>query len=142
MFLLRGFSSIARGSWNVTPANDEGWLQDYLDTENGGDLDQTLIKSKSTTANVDKIASCSQTARNSESSILRQHKVFVHASWLAVHSSYFRRLFYSGMTESRTKKVHLKIPESEEKAYLLLLKAICRPEILKTVSTKLWPFCS
>ena len=34
---------------------------------------------------------------HSKKGILRQHKIFVHSSWLAVQSKYFRSLFYSGM---------------------------------------------
>ena len=32
----------------------------------------------------------------SEKGCLRQHKIFVHSSWLSVQSKYFRSLFYSG----------------------------------------------
>ena len=67
---------------------------------------------------------------NTNPQFLRQHKIFVHATWLAVHSSYFRSLFYSGMKESKTTEVHLKIPEFEEKGHLHLLEAIYRPDIL------------
>ena len=38
-----------------------------------------------------------QDSKNSKNGILRQHKIFVHSSWLAVQSKYFRSLFYSGM---------------------------------------------
>ena len=47
------------------------------------------------------LARCSTTTTDKpdsvEESILRQHKIFVHSSWLAVQSKYFRSLFYSGM---------------------------------------------
>ena len=36
-----------------------------------------------------------------EEGILRQHKIFVHSSWLAVQSKYFRSLFYSGMNNDK-----------------------------------------
>ena len=39
----------------------------------------------------------SQDLEVSKKGILRQHKIFVHSSWLAVQSKYFRSLFYSGM---------------------------------------------
>ena len=39
----------------------------------------------------------SQDLEVSKKEILRQHKIFVHSSWLAVQSKYFRSLFYSGM---------------------------------------------
>lgn len=41
----------------------------------------------------------------SEEGILRQHKIFVHSSWLAVQSKYFRSLFYSGIKNNRTYKI-------------------------------------
>ena len=47
------------------------------------------------------LARCSTTQTDKpdslEESILRQHKIFVHSSWLAVQSKYFRSLFYSGL---------------------------------------------
>lgn len=35
-------------------------------------------------------------AELAEKGIIRQHKIYVHSSWLAVQSKYFRSLFYSG----------------------------------------------
>ena len=75
----------------------------------------------------------SQTSSN-PSQVYKQHKIFVHTSWLAVHSEYFRALFYSGMKESTAKEVHMLIPESEEKGHLMMLEAIYRPSILDTIS--------
>lgn len=57
-------------------------------------------------------------------------KLFVHASWLAVHSSYFRSLFYCGMKESRTKEVVMKVYQSELQAHLLLIEAMYKPDVL------------
>ena len=65
---------------------------------------------------------------------MRQHKIFVHSSWLAVQSKYFRSLFYSGMKESNCKEVHVKISESEEDTHLKLLEAIYKADILNTSS--------
>ncbi|XP_028412731.1 kelch-like protein 7 [Dendronephthya gigantea] len=73
-----------------------------------------------------------------ESSILeplRQHKLHVHSFWLAIQSAYFRSLFCSsGMKESREKEVHMKISESEENAYLILLEALYRNDVLNDKS--------
>ena len=65
---------------------------------------------------------------------MRQHKIFVHSSWLAVQSKHFRSLFYSGMKESNCKEVHVKISESEEDTHLRLLEAIYKADILNTSS--------
>ena len=83
----------------------------------------------------DKLQPSSQTSTNlSDSQVLRQHNIFVHTTWLAVHSEYFHSLFYSGMKESTTREVHMKVPESEEKGHLLMLEAVYRPYILDTAS--------
>ena len=68
---------------------------------------------------------------------LRQHKINIHSLWLSVQSTYFRSLLHSsGMKETHDTEVHLKIPESEENAHLLLLQAMYHGEILycKTVN--------
>ena len=61
-----------------------------------GEVSGTLL---STDAN--KVAqgstSSTQDLEHSKKGILRQHKIFVHSSWLAVQSKYFRSLFHSGM---------------------------------------------
>ena len=67
---------------------------------------------------------------NSNAVIVRKHKVFVHATFLAVHSKYFRALFYSGMEETTSNEVHIKVRESEEQSHLRMLEAIYRPYIL------------
>ena len=61
---------------------------------------------------------------------IRQHKFYVHSSWLAVQSSYFRSLFYSGMKESNAKEVHVQILASEEQAHLMLLEAMYKIDVL------------
>ena len=56
---------------------------------------------------------------------LRQHRIHIHTFWLSVQSPYFRSLFYSsGMKENLDKEVHVKVSESEENAYLILLEAM------------------
>ena len=67
---------------------------------------------------------------------LRQHRIHIHTFWLSVQSPYFRSLFYSsGMKENLDKEVHVKVSESEEKAYLILLEAMYCGDVLndKTV---------
>ena len=62
---------------------------------------------------------------------LRQHKICVHSVLLSVQSPYFRSLFYSsGMKETHDAQVHLKIPESEEDAHLILIEAMYRSDVL------------
>jgi hypothetical protein len=70
----------------------------------------------------------------SEEEIIRQHKFYVHSSWLAVQSSYFRSLFFSGMKESSATEVHIKISESEEQAQLMLLEAMYKIGTLDNAS--------
>ncbi|CAB4042159.1 BTB POZ domain-containing POB1 [Paramuricea clavata] len=66
---------------------------------------------------------------------LRQHQIYVHGLWLAVQSPYFRSLLHSsGMKETHDIEVHLKIPESEEKAHLVLLEAMYRSDVLNDKS--------
>ena len=71
---------------------------------------------------------------SSEGKILRQHKFYIHSTWLAVQSSYFRSLFFSGMKESSTKEVHVQISTSEEKAHLMLLEAMYKIDTLDDAS--------
>jgi hypothetical protein len=57
-------------------------------------------------------------------------KLFVHSSWLAVHSSYFRALFYSGMKETHSKEVVMKIQQSELQSHLILIEAMYKLDVL------------
>ena len=66
----------------------------------------------------------------SKGQIIRQHKFCIHSTWLAVQSSYFRSLFFSGMKETNTTEVHVQISESEEQAHLMLLEAMYKIDIL------------
>jgi hypothetical protein len=66
--------------------------------------------------------------------IIRQHKFYVHSVWLAVQSSYFRSLFYSGTKESSTPEVHVQISESEEQVHLMLLEAMYKIDTLDNAS--------
>ena len=66
---------------------------------------------------------------------LRQHRIHVHGLWLAVQSPYFRKLLYSsGMKETHDTEVHLKIPECEENAHLILIEAMYHNDVLNDKS--------
>jgi hypothetical protein len=67
---------------------------------------------------------------HSDAVAIREHKIFVHATFLAIHSKYFRALFYSGLKETNSNEVRIKIRESEEQSHLKMLEAIYRPYIL------------
>ena len=64
------------------------------------------------------------------SSQLNQCKIFVHSFFLAVQSSYFRALFCSGMKESHSKEVTMRVSESELQAHLTLIEAMYRLDVL------------
>ena len=71
----------------------------------------------------------------SEGQIIRQHKFYIHSSWLAVQSSYFRSLFFGGIKESISpKEVHVQTSESEEQAHLMLLEAMYKIDTLDNAS--------
>ena len=70
----------------------------------------------------------------SKEQVIRHHKFYVHSTWLAVQSSYFRSLFYSGMKESNAKEVHIQILASEEQAHLMLLEAMYKIDTLDNAS--------
>ena len=72
--------------------------------------------------------------RDSEDEIIRQHKFYIHSLWLAVQSSYFRSLFFSGMKESSATEVHVQILASEEQAHLMLLEAMYKIDTLDNAS--------
>ena len=78
----------------------------------------------------------SQNLEVSKKRILRQHKIFVHSSWLAVQSKYFRSLFCSGMKESSIKEVHVKVNECDEATHLMLLEAVYKADILNDVTVE------
>ena len=58
-------------------------------------------------------------------------KLFVHSQWLSVQSTYFKALFYSGMKETYSKEVVMKIYEHELEAHLVLIEAMYKPDVLK-----------
>ena len=65
-----------------------------------------------------------------EGNIIRQHQFYIHSTWLAVQSSYFRSLFFCGMKESNAKEVHVQITTNEEQAHLMLLEAMYKIDTL------------
>ena len=66
--------------------------------------------------------------------VLREHRIYVHACWLAVNSSYFRSmLFQSGMRECTSAEFCMKVTEFEEEAFLFLLRSIYDLDVLDTV---------
>ncbi|XP_046861186.1 uncharacterized protein LOC124454418 isoform X2 [Xenia sp. Carnegie-2017] len=102
-----------------TSAQSESTLTDNKETQFGiGDLQSSLK---------DEI---------NDSIIIRQHKIFVHSSWLAVQSNYFRSLFLSDFKQSKSREVHLMVSESEETSHLLMLKAVYNSDILNEASVE------
>ena len=96
--------------------NDNSSLND---TEQIGNSSGILSESNKTTS-----------YPTSEGQIIRQHKFYIHSTWLAVQSSYFRSLFFSGMKETNATDVHVQISESEERAHLMLLEAMYKIDTL------------
>ncbi|XP_046861407.1 kelch-like protein diablo isoform X2 [Xenia sp. Carnegie-2017] len=80
--------------------------------------------------------SMSDSENGTNASIIREHKIFVHSSWLAVQSNYFRSLFFSGMKESKSREVHVMVSESDEKPHLMMLEAIYNLDILNDASVE------
>ena len=61
----------------------------------------------------------------------QERRLFIHSSWLAVQSSYFRALLYSsGMKESSSKEIVLKVAAEELVAHYTLINAMYQPSIL------------
>ena len=61
----------------------------------------------------------------------RERRIFIHSPWLAVQSSYFRALLYSsGMKESLSKQIILKVTEEEFEAHCILIQAMYQPSTL------------
>ena len=70
----------------------------------------------------------SETPNNENKSIVR--KLFVHSQWLSVQSPYFKALFFSGMKETYSKEVVMKIYEHELEAHLALIEAMYKLDVL------------
>ncbi|XP_028395438.1 uncharacterized protein LOC114519497 [Dendronephthya gigantea] len=70
----------------------------------------------------------------SSKKFIRQHQFYIHSSWLALNSSYFRSLLFGGMKESNSTEVHIQITVSEEQAHLMLFEAMYKIDILDKAS--------
>ena len=63
--------------------------------------ESTLTDNKETQTDIgDREFQFNTTENGINDSFIRQHKIFVHSSWLAVQSNYFRSLFFSGICYS------------------------------------------
>ena len=71
-----------------------------------------------------------ETSSHLSNKFIRQHRFYIHSSWLAIQSSYFRSLFFGGMKESNSSEVHIQISTREEEAHLMLLEAMYKIDIL------------
>ncbi|XP_046861184.1 uncharacterized protein LOC124454417 isoform X2 [Xenia sp. Carnegie-2017] len=97
--------------------------------------ESTLRNNKETQFGMGDLQSNSKDEIN-DSTIIRQHKIFVHSSWLAVQSNYFRSFFLSDFKESKSREVHLMVSESEETSHLLMLEAVYNSDILNEASVE------
>ena len=61
---------------------------------------------------------------------LTSNKFFVHSQWLAVQSTYFKALFFSGMKETFSKEVVMKIYKHELQAHSTLIEAMYELDVL------------
>ena len=114
-------------------------MKDQHESENSNDDNDAnpSLNDKEQRENSNEILSESNEATSyptSEGEIIRQHKFYIHSTWLAVQSSYFRSLFFSGMKESSATKVHVQILASEEQAHLMLLEAMYKIDTLDNAS--------
>ena len=57
-------------------------------------------------------------------------KLYVHSQWLSAQSSYFRALFYSGMKETYSEEVVMKVYDHEFEAHLVLIEAMYKLDVL------------
>jgi hypothetical protein len=108
-----------------------------LETANDDSDRNPILNDKEQSGHSNEIASESNEVTSyptNERQIIRQHKFYVHSVWLAVQSSYFRSLFYSGTKESSAPEVHVQISESEEQAHLILLEAMYKIDTLDNAS--------
>ena len=117
--------------------------QDNVDDKNSHSTN--ITKTETTAENVELKASkeillCKKNTGNKICSIAKakiqeteteEQRLFIHSSWLAVQSPYFRALFYSsGMKESLSKEIVLNVAEEELEAHYTLIKAMYQPSIL------------
>ena len=72
-----------------------------------------------------------KTSKTTDGNEFPVRKLYVHSQWLSVLSPYFKALFYSGMKETFSKEVVMKIYECELEAHLVLIEAMYRLDVLK-----------
>ena len=102
------------------------------ETQEGG-KEEKKIAEKEVISNIqrdDIDSNLKSTGKNEDKDPNITTKLFVHSSWLAVHSSYFKAMFSSGMKETHSKEVVMKIYQSEYQAHLTLIEAIYKLDVL------------
>ena len=115
--------------------------KDPIKSEMEGEVNENITDEKCLTSEMEKSEDCtrnetasgecnniSETA--SDKSISKVSKLFVHSQWLSVQSSYFKSLFYSGLKETYSKEVVMKIYERELQAHLTLIEAMYKLDVL------------
>ena len=78
----------------------------------------------------------SETAGDDENKSILS-KLFIHSQWLSVQSPYFKALFYSGMKETYSKEVVMKIYEHELQPHLTLIEAMYKLDVLNDKDCRL-----
>lgn len=109
------------------PINNQG-----KETQEGG-TEENKIAEKEVISNIqrdDIDSNLKSTGKNEDKDPNITTKLFVHSSWLAVHSSYFKAMFSSGMKETHSREVVMKIYQSEYQAHLTLIEAIYKLDVL------------
>ena len=102
--------------------------------ENGSMANQTKIDKSTQTTRMEN-AENNKIISDVNKSIVS--KLFVHSQWLSVQSSYFKSLFYSGLKETYSKEVVMKIYEHELQARLTLIEAMYKLDVLNDKDYKL-----
>ena len=122
--------------------------KDTIKSEMEGEIIETITDKKCLTSEIEESEDCttnetvnddsnntSETASDENKSIVS--KLFVHSQWLSVQSSYFKSLFYSGLKETYSKEVVMKIYEHELQAHLTLIEAMYIHDVLNDKDYKL-----
>ena len=123
--------TVANEDLNETSNGNE--MQDQQESQistDENDADLSLTNKEQVEDSNEIFSEDNESFSTNESQVIRQHKFYIHSTWLAVQSSYFRSLFYSGMKESNVKEVHVQILANEEKAHLMLLEAMYKIDTL------------
>ena len=107
-------------------AEDDQKFQNKTDTHK-----EINIKDQNKVESIDDKDSEKKTSETADGNEFLVRKMFVHSQWLSVLSPYFKALFYSGMKETYSKEVVMKIYEHELEAHLVLIEAMYRLDVLK-----------